>query len=264
MGDLRKPFFWLAVGLLAFVVLVELGANLLGGAVPSPAGFANSLPGDVADAVDDLDGEQRAALNLLRVGNKPPGLGIPYMALVDSLLLYTIGLIGAALIVPERLQGRVQGVVTLVFSFFGCLGGIVMIFTALGLTLLMIALLLAFPFGTIAYFARFGFFPREGAAAVLTLLLLLKLGAVASLVVAQQRFLQNTGLVLLLLTSILANVILAFLHGLVPRFLVSITDGVGAIIVAILGALWALFFLVGAVVAVLKVLRLDRALKTSG
>ena len=40
-----------------------------------------------------------------------PGLGIPAIGLLDGLLLYTVLVMGAALIVPERIQGRLQGLV---------------------------------------------------------------------------------------------------------------------------------------------------------
>jgi MFS superfamily sulfate permease-like transporter len=41
------------------------------------------------------------------------------------------------------------------------------------------------------------------------------------LVLAQQRFRQNKGLVLMVLTFFVATAIVSFLHGLVPGFLVS-------------------------------------------
>jgi hypothetical protein len=88
----------------------------------------------------------------------------------------------------------------------------------------------------------------------------LKIGFVVLLVMAHQRFLENKGLVLIILTSFLATIILSFLHGIVPRFLVSITDDIGAIIIAILAAIWSLFYLIGAIPAVIKALRVDKAL----
>jgi len=79
-------------------------------------------------------------------------------------------------------------------------------------------------------------------------------------VFSHKRFLENKGLVLIILTSLLATVIISFLHGLVPSFLVSITDNIAAIITAILAAIWALFYLIGSIPAIIKVLRVDRAL----
>jgi hypothetical protein len=72
-------------------------------------------------------------------------------------------------------------------------------------------------------------------------------------VLSQQRFLQNKGLVLLILTSLVANLIIGFLHAIVPGILVSITDNVASLIVVVLGAIWAVVYLVGGVVSVIKV-----------
>jgi hypothetical protein len=50
--------------------------------------------------------------------------------------------------------------------------------------------------------------------------------------------LQNKGLVLIIVCSLLANLSVSFLHGLVPSVLVSITDGIAGIILLILAAIW--------------------------
>ena len=63
---------------------------------------------------------------------------------------------------------------------------------------------------------------------------------------------------LLILTSLLANAVVSFLHGLVPIVLVSITDALGAIVVSVLALIWAVVLLVGALVSIVKVLRLTR------
>jgi hypothetical protein len=47
---------------------------------------------------------------------------------------------------------------------------------------------------------------------------------------------------------------------MVPFILASITDMIGAIVVAVLAAIWALFYLIGSIPAIVKVLRVDRAL----
>lgn len=140
------------------------------------------------------------------------------------------------------------------------IGAIVIIMVAVGLLMLMVSLLMAVPFGTAIYFATYGTFDTGGARITLGMLMSLKLGFAACLLFAHQRFLQNKGLVLLILTSLLGNVIVSFLHGFVSGPLVSITDDIGAIIVAILAAIWALVFLLGSIPAIVKALRVDRAL----
>ena len=253
MDSLRKPFLVLALVLIAIAVLIEVGGGLVLTEVqprPSVAEIGSQLPSEIQGDFDPTDPK---VLELS--GEKPPGLAIPYMALVDGILLFTLALMGISLIVPLSVVGRLQGCASCIFTLLLILAAIVMVFAALAAVILMISLFLAVPFGTIAYFAIYGFFNRGGASAVLSLLMLLKLGSAASLFFAQQRFLQQTGLVLLVLTSLLCNIIISFLHGLVPGFLVSITDGVGAIIVAILAIIWLLFLGIGAIIAIIKALQ---------
>jgi hypothetical protein len=82
----------------------------------------------------------------------------------------------------------------------------------------------------------------------------LKLGTCVSLVVAQQRFLQAKSLVLMMATSLVAILIIGFLHNIVPLFLVSITDAIAAIIIAILALIWAIVLLIMAIVAIVKLI----------
>ncbi len=142
----------------------------------------------------------------------------------------------------ERTFGQLQGLSTLIFSLVLVIAAIAMIFSALALLLLMISLFLAVPFGTLAYLAIYGFFNRGGAAALLGIILALKLGFAVCLVIAQQGFLKNTMLVLLILSSFVASLVVSFLLGFVPGFLASITDALGAILVGICGAIWAIVF----------------------
>jgi hypothetical protein len=218
--ELRKPLFFVALGAIVLCVLVELGASVL---------------------------------------LSTPGLGIPYLLLVDGLLLLTLGLMGASLLIPERVHGRVQGGITLVGGLVALVAGILMLTAAFTLAVLMVALLTATPFGTLAYLALWGSFRRGAAATTLGLLMTLKVAAGICLALAHPRFLQNKGLVLLFLTSVLATALLSVLHGWVPLPLVSITDAVGAIVIAVLGLVWALALLIGALFSLVRVLRSFRA-----
>ena len=132
----------------------------------------------------------------------------------------------------------------------GCLAAGV---AAIGLLMLLIGLLLALPFGPIAYAAMgYATFPTGAAATTLGLLMTGKLIASGALVMAHQRFLQNKGLILLIATSLLATIIVSFLHGMVPGFLVSVTDLIAALIVVILAAVWVIVSLVFSIIAVIK------------
>lgn len=258
-GSLRTPFLVIAVIAALLVVGVE-GGSFLGVEISAPptAGLLDALD-QARQMDDDIDLSASDLRAIFNENPPPPGIGISYLALLDGLVLFTLLLMAAALLLPQRVHGRLQGILTLVVAFFTLLGALALAFLALGKVVVMLSLLLAPPFGTLAYMAIYGFFNRGGAATFLSLSMSLKLVMAVLLVLAHQRFLQNKGLVLLLVTSLVGALITGFLHGFVPLFLVSITDAVAAIINAILAMLWALFLLVGAVVSLLKILRLDRA-----
>ena len=89
MAELRRPFLIAAFVLSVLVVLIEVGT---------------ALPTILS--------------NFIHIGS-PPGLGIPYLVLVDGVLAYTLGLMVVSLVVPERVIGRLQGCVTLIVSILG-------------------------------------------------------------------------------------------------------------------------------------------------
>jgi hypothetical protein len=246
MGRLRIPFF--VIGLLAMllVVLVEIGASLfLGG-----QDVTGELLAQAGELEVELPGRQPDA-----EVSAPPGRAIPYLALIDVVALFTIGLMAAGLLLPHRLHGRLQGGVTIIFSILLILTALVLLVIAIVEVITMVALFFAFPFGTIAYLIIWGFFPRGQATGLLAVLMFLKFVFAGALLLAQPRFIQNKGLVLLFLTSLVANVVAGFLHGLVPGILVSITDDIAAIIFAIVAIIWAIVLLIGSIPAVVKAVR---------
>ncbi len=225
MGTIRKPFLFVAIFAALLVVLLETGSA--------------AKIGLHSHASVQFDGPQ-------------PGKGIPYLALLDGLVLYTALLLGASVVVPDRIQGRVQGIVSLIVGLLTLLTAILLALGALELLALMLSLLVAAPFGTIVYLAMFGDFDTKSAAIVLSLIMTCKLAFAGCLVFAHQRFLQNKGLVVIIVFSLLTNVLIAFLHGMVPGFLVSITDTVGALVLAVIAAIWGLVFLLGSISSVFK------------
>lgn len=261
MGGLRVPVFLVAVVLMAIVVLIELGSLLLPHQAPSPDQVVTTLCQDKSSDPDHkCDQPGRIDLRNQVANNKEPprpGLGIPYMALVDGLLLFILGLMTASLVIPPRVQGRLQGLVSLIVTLLLILAGVVMVFVALNLLILMVSLLLSIPFGTLVYLAIFGFFDRAGAQITLSLTMLLKAAFAICLVIAHQSFLTDKGLLLLVGASLISNLIIGFLHGLVPGFLVSITDAVAAIVVAIIGIILAILALVGSIVSIVKAIQPD-------
>lgn len=251
MDRLRTPFFVVALVAIALVVCVEIGATLLIGGHDVAGTFAAQS----ANLGVTVPSGGRAA--------QPPGRAIAYLALVDVIPLFVVGLMGAGMLLPHRLHGKLQGVATLIGSIVLILAALVLLFLAILELILMVTLLFAFPFGTIAYLIIWGSFPRGDAAVVLTLLMFLKLVFAGALVAAQQRFLQNKGLVALVLTSLLCNIVAAFLHGLVPIILVSILDDVGAIVFAIVAIIWAIVLLIGSIPAMVKAVRTSASVAAS-
>jgi hypothetical protein len=48
------------------------------------------------------------------------------------------------------------------------------------------------------------------------------------------------------------NILIAFLHGLVPGILVSITDALGALVIAIIAIIWGLILAICGLISVIK------------
>jgi hypothetical protein len=194
---------------------------------------------------------------LLQMDEQPPGIAIPALALLDLQLVFAAVIYGLGVVLPQSLMGRVQGIASLVLSILLITGAIVAIFAALTLLLLMVALIASF-FGIIVYLAVFGDFGRNQAAIILSVLLAAKIAFGVLLILAHQRFLQNKGLVLLVVTSLIANVVISILHGLVPIVLVSVTDAIAAIIVSVLAVVWAIGLLVGAIIAIIRIIKPEK------
>jgi hypothetical protein len=268
MEKIRTPLFIVALVLLGLAVLVEMGSTALlsrlnldgaGAAVSAAELVGDSLqyfPEDIRGDIEDVLGDEDAADEISNADVEDiPGFGIRYLMLIDGLLFFTVALIGIALVMPDYAQGKIQGVATLIFSILIILAAIGMIFVALAKLIVMVVLLLAIPFGTIVYLIKYGSFDRGGASAVLSLLMFLKFGFTICLILAHQRFLQGKGLVAIILTSFVANIVITFLHGLVPGILVSITDAISGIVVAIIAVIWAIILLIGSIPAVIKAIK---------
>src|ERR1051326_7025783 len=115
-------------------------------------------------------------------GNTKIGLGISYSLLLDGLLWFAVLLTELGPLVPERLTGRRQRILTPVISAVLGVLSLNMILAAVAALTEMVTLLIAVPFGTIAYLIAFGSFDRSGAAIALSLLMTLKIGLAGCLV----------------------------------------------------------------------------------
>lgn len=221
--ELRLPFYFAAVFCLFVAVLLEVGAS-----------------------------ELFTKLTMGAESRETPGFAINFLALIDGIILYSMVWNVLSLILPQGITGRAQGCITLILSFFALLGTIALILFAFGLLMLMIGLLVAVPFGTIAYLAAWGHFARGAAAATLTLAMLLKIAFLVLAVLAHQRFLQNKGLLVLIGLSMGLTWVIGFVHAFLPIILVSIGDTLLALVIAIIAAIWLLLLLIGSIVATIK------------
>jgi hypothetical protein len=221
---LRVPFFAAAAFFMLLALLVEIAAS-------------EWLARLTAGTLDKV---------------RTPGIAIHYLAIMDGIIVYSVIWMALGLILPRGITGRTQGIVTLIVSILALLGTIALAFAAFTLLMLMIALLVAAPFGTIAYFAEWGHFAVKAAAATLMLAMLLKILFCIFLVLAHQRFLQNKGLVILTAVSLGLTWVTAFVQSFLPGFLVSIGDAAVALVIAIVGAVWLLLLALGSLIATVK------------
>lgn len=265
MNRLRTPLFLIALLLIIVIVLIERSALSARTVAERLAGFsvaARSL--QLGPALDYFSPEQRATLDQLQserqneLANLPTdiaGFGVETLQYVDAILAFTLLLMTLALLIPAYVQAKIQGCLTLLFALFLLFAAIGQAFLAFGKLIVMVAMLLSFPFGTIAYLIIYGSFPRGAAAAVLGLLFTLKLLFGGALLLAHQRFLENKGLVIFFLLALVANMIVGFLHGIVPGILVSITDAIAAIVVAIIAIILAIILLIGGIISIVLALK---------
>ncbi|HRW03852.1 MAG TPA: hypothetical protein P5121_02080 [Caldilineaceae bacterium] len=260
----RTPFFVVALLLMLAIVLIERSQvdprwvdGLLRGFLPqtqaSVDAFFDLFPPEQKAELDELMAE-KADEAREKLTPDIEGFGIPTLQYVDGVLLFSLALIGLGLLLPATLQVKLQGCLTLIVGLVIFLIAIVLIFVVIAKLIVMVSLLLSFPFGTIAYFFIYADFPRDASLALLSFLFGLKLLVGLLLLLAHQRFLENLGLVLMVLTSLVANFIVSLLHGIVPGFLVSITDAIAGIVVLIIAIIWAIVLIIGAAIALITLL----------
>jgi len=265
MAELRKPFLLLALLAILVIVLIERSAlRATDVAARLPAFITGSRTTSLDQALNIFTPEQKRRLDELRqeksneISALEPdltGFGVKSMQFVDSFLLFTLALMSLALVVPQWLQGRLQGCVTLIFAIVVIIFAIIFALMVLAKLLVMVAMLLSFPFGTLAYLIIFGDFPRGAANAVLALIFTLKIVFAVLMLLAHQDFVKNIWLVIYVLAAFAANLIVSFLYGIVPGFLVSITDAIAAIVVALVGVILGIVMGVFALVSIILALK---------
>src|SRR5262249_13943211 len=97
-------------------------------------------------------------------------------------------------------------------------------------------------------------FSKGVVASIVSLLMLLKIAGSVCLILAQPRFLESKGLVLIVASSIGCVFLIGFLYALVPGFLLPIIDGVAGLVIAIVTIIWAVIYLIGAIIGLVKLI----------
>jgi hypothetical protein len=246
----RKPLIIAALVAVGMCLLAELCGGMWvvkpARGAPSGAVIKDIDPAGPVRVRGSITGPAREQLDR-------PGLGIASLGLFDALLMVTYAFIAATIVLPERSVAAAGAVGTGVVGFIVVIASLVALFAAIGLTLTMVGLLLATPFGTVVYLALWGSFPVGAAAATLGIILFCKLAFAVCLLLANPGFLKNKLLMVLLGVSVLCNLIVSFLQGFPPSILASITDGIAAIVVAILSLVFSIVLVVRAIIAAVKV-----------
>ena len=195
------------------------------------------------------------AASSLGITSNPPGIAILALVAIDTALLLRFGLTTFGTLVSGSLQGKIDGLATAIAGILLVLFGIATALAAFAMLMMMLGLVLAMPFGTLIYMGLFGSFATGAASALLSVAMLLKLGAMAAFVVWNIHVLRSKSTVLLALTSLLLSGLVSLLHGLVPGFLVSITDAIAAIIIGVVCIVWGVVLAIFGVPAVFRAAR---------
>jgi len=184
-----------------------------------------------------------------------PGMGITTLALIDGLIFYAWTTIKIGAFIPEKILSPATKISNFIFFLIMFIASIAVLFVSLALLILMVSLVMAIPFGTIAYMAMYAGFPKGEAQATLAIIMSLKVAFAVIIVLGEKRLFQDYRQFLILLAcSFLLNIIISFLHALVPGFLVSITDAVAAIVISIFAIIWFLVLLVGSLWGVIMLI----------
>ncbi|HEX7079407.1 MAG TPA: hypothetical protein VF329_00130 [Gammaproteobacteria bacterium] len=223
---MRIPFFVLAVLSIVLVVAVELATLAL---LRNAAGMPESLP----------------------------GLGGPYLALLDGILLYFVVVTSLGYFRFKAQVAKAAAVAGLILSLVGVVVSFLLIVAAFLAIMLMLGLLFAAPFGTLAYLDLFANFPKQRAIEALSFIMLLKVFFLFMLALTDLGYLKNKLLVILIGLSMLATWLTSMLIAWPPGFLSSITDAVGALVTAVIAFVWLIVTLVASILGIARLFDLQ-------
>jgi hypothetical protein len=156
------------------------------------------------------------------------------------------------LIIDRSAVAKVRGPAFAIVAILMILSAITILVKALVSLIVMIALLLSIPFGTIIYMILYAGFDTSAASLALHALFALKVACFVCIIAASGYFIANIGLVFLFGTSVILQLVINFLYSFPPRFLLAIADRIGAILVSIVAIIWALIAGIGGIIAFAK------------
>ena len=265
LKNARTPgFLLLGVFFMVCMISVELGGSYDaatsmfssgGGWFKQLSNIFTQFKGGSADSVDtgidDFKGLEGA---LDQKSDDPPGYGIASLMYVDALVLFTYIMMALPMAISPNVVAKLQGLVTIIVALITIVLALLFILEVLVRLMLMLLLLLAIPFGTIIYMIVYADFDTTKAAAIMAALMSLKIAGAICLPIAHEMFLKNFGAILLIGTSFITMIILSFLHNFIPFFLVSITDCIAALIIALIAIIWAIILLISGLISVIKLI----------
>lgn len=264
-SKLRTPALVAALVAAVLVVGVELGGTFraskstfgsLGNRLAALKQTIGTLGASGADKINSQVGDFPALEQLLGTeAQAPSSYAVAALITIDSILLFTLIMFNLPLLVSPRLVAQLQGLLSVIVGIGVILYALFTLLKVLVLVFLMLGLLLALPFGTIVYMILYGHFDTREAAAIMSTLMFLKVALTVALLIAHERFLLNIGLIALIASSIIAMIVISFLHNFLPGFLVSITDGIGAIVVTVIAIIWGIILVIGGIMGILTALR---------
>lgn len=249
----RNGLLWLGFAALLLVVLAEIIGPIL------PISSGRDVEGLIANQMSELSEDERDDAEAKKTGlgdpDAPPGLAIRALALVDGLVLWTVGLFASATLMRQSLHTRIRAIATPIFCLIVLIVAIVMIIAAIGTLMLMLSLLLSVPFGTIVYLILFGSFRTGVLVGTLGVVSFLRGLGLLLLLGSSWRYLKNKSLILMIGTGYLCGIIAGFALGLTPGIVHAIVDAVLAILFSVFAAIWALILLIRSLPGITAVVR---------
>lgn len=241
MGKIQIIFFIFSILLCITVISLELGSSF-------------SLSADNTNLDKYIENNKNNTTEVLTFPDYDylpdlsiPGASIKVIGIIDLYLLLTMLFIGANYLINPSLITKSQGIITIIFCIPTILFSITNIVLLVAKVVLMISLLMAPIFGTIAYFAIYSGYDKSNTINFIKVLLILKFSLIISFLITNLKNISNIGLVTLLLTPIGLLWLMSLLFGLIPKFLLSIVDGIVAIIFLVVVLIWSISFLLNSI-----------------